>query len=98
MRMYMRSACDWLARRHFYTWLHRLQASNLMVDHYGAGRTCEMLYSMAQDFDRRVGHLEQAREHYVMSLREGVNTRKSKLSMEVFNHRSHRSHRSHLSR
>jgi hypothetical protein len=65
MRAYMCAACQWLENRRFYTWLHRLQSSALLVDHYGAARTCEKLFVTANDFDRRVGHLEQAREHYV---------------------------------
>ena len=83
MQIYLRSACEWLEKRRFYTWLHRLQSSTLLIDHYGAARTCERLYEEAGSFDRRVGHLEQAREHYAMSMRESVSTRSSKLSLEL---------------
>ena len=83
MQIYLRSACEWLEKRRFYTWLHRLQSSTLLIDHYGAARTCERLYAEANSFDRRVGHLEQAREHYAMSMRESVSTRSSKLSLEL---------------
>ena len=84
MRPYMRAACQWLENHRFFTWLHRLQSSALLSDHYGAARTCEQLFVFASDFDQRAGHLEQAREHYAMSMRESTSLRMAKLSLDYF--------------
>ena len=88
-RPYLEAACHWLHARQFYKWLHRLQNSSMMNDFCGAALTCEWLFVEATDFDMRIGHLEQALEHYTMALRQSLETRISRLSLREFYKGSH---------
>ncbi len=79
---FMEATCKWLFDRRFFTLLHQVQV--FMGDQLGAGLTCERLFAKARDYDQRVGHLYQAKEHFSMAARETFDLRCSKLTLRNF--------------
>ena len=66
VRDYLLALCEYLRRRGLYQLLYAFQA--FMSDDLGAALTCERLFATAPDFDGRMGHLLNAKNHYLRLL------------------------------